>query len=168
MLGPKTAYFLGSRSGAGFSFSLWSLKGCNGLEWGPTNGPFYFHPYILRFLTERRPKTLQFTRFRAPLVQDVAIHKLWGAPGPKTFQFTRFPGFLGSPCALWALPPTSWGFPWPSWWLLGSCGAFWCFLGSPRGSWGFLGPPEAFWGSPGAFWGLLGLPVRRRRNEARS
>ena len=52
---PKTAYFPGSRSGAGFSFSLWSLKGCRGLDWGPTNGPFHFHPYILRFLTQRRP-----------------------------------------------------------------------------------------------------------------
>ena len=28
LLGLKTAYFPGLRSGAGFSFSLWSLKGC--------------------------------------------------------------------------------------------------------------------------------------------
>ena len=140
---PKTAYFPGSRSGAGFSFSLWSLKGCRGLEWGPTNGPFYFHPYILRFLTERRPKTLQFTGFQAPLVQDVAIHKRWETPGPKTFQFARFRSFLGPPGAFRALPATSWGFPWPSWWL-------WNLVGPSGASWALLKLSGALLGRSGA------------------
>ena len=94
------------------------------MDWGPTYGPFYFHSYISRFLTERRPKTLQFTGFGAPLVQDVAIHKLWDTPGEKFFNL---PGFEAS----WVLPAPSGPFLEPP-------GAF---PGRPGGSevlWGLL------------------------------
>ena len=95
---PKTAYFLGSRSGAGFSFSLWSLKGWTGLDWDPTYGPFHFHLSISRFLTERGPKT--FIVFRAPLSKTLQFTSFGTPLAQKTFNL---PGFEAS----WVLPAPS-------------------------------------------------------------
>ena len=80
LLGPKTAYFPGLRPGAGFSFNLWSVKGCRGWRRIPLMAHSIFTRTFWGFWP-KRVQTLQFTGFRAPLAQHVAIHKLWGTPG---------------------------------------------------------------------------------------
>ena len=133
------------------------------MDWDPTFGPFYFHSYILRFLTERSPQTLQFTRiwawsktlrfisFGAPLAQKpfnlLGLGASWDLLAPSG-------PFLEPPGAFLGCPGGSWG-------LVGPSGASWALLGLPKASGSFLGLSLGLLGPPGA-----SCQAWRKRNEA--
>ena len=138
LLGLKTGYFPGLRSGAGFSFNLWPRKGCRGWNGIPPMAHSIFTHTFEGFWSKGDPKPCNLQGFGHPWSKTLRFISFGEPLAQKPFNL---PGFEAS----WGLPPPSgpFLFPWPSLW-------FWSLVGPSGASWALLKLSGALLGPSGA------------------